>query len=589
MSHSSGKLCVSIAFLLLLALAISSCKRSGEHSIGSGSHRMLSGRVESTKNPQVASYTIAPSAPADVSIDVNDGSQPGFSTWARRAAGNGAPVTILVAGMRANTRYALRARVHYLDGADVEDTVHWFKTGALPKWASKVKLSVAEAPGAVPEPGLELVNSSVGPYGQAFVTDLKGNILWAYDMPDNQSKRWINFLRWKDRILERAERLLHIGTDAAPSLDPLTVTARREAAAPAMKEAKFSSNLQIVNPVKQLPNGDMLLAIGLPSQSLLVGPLPSGAHSMLREIDLTGKTVRELTVDTLNKKLLAAGYTRLRLQTFHHDVEVLPNGHWIVLANHYRPGTHPVQDQTDIFGDVLIDLDANLNPVWVWDTFDHLDIHRRPMWSSDWTHGNAVIYSPDDGNLIFSMRSQSWIVKIDYRNGKGDGRILWRLGRDGDFRLLDGRNPTDWQYAQHYPFLMGVHSAGVFRLTMMDNGDQRIMPNERPCAEKQADAAGQPLCYTTVPVFEIDEKAMTARIVTRKVFPVAEYSIWGGSADPLPNGDMEAALSSQRAPNTSLLVEYSPAHANQEVWRMQVKGFLVYRARRITSIYPGQR
>ena len=84
-------------------------------------------------------------------------------------------------------------------------------------------------------------------------------------------------------------------------------------------------------------------------------------------------------------------------------------------------------------------------PVWLWNEFDHLDITRRPYMYPDWTHTNAILYSSSDGNLIISIRHQNWLVKVDYTNGAGTGDILWHLGYQGDFTLLnaDGtRTPT---------------------------------------------------------------------------------------------------------------------------------------------------
>jgi len=43
-------------------------------------------------------------------------------------------------------------------------------------------------------------------------------------------------------------------------------------------------------------------------------------------------------------------------------------------------------------GDVIIDLDANHNPVWAWNEFNHMDINRQPFGYPDWTHTNAVIF-----------------------------------------------------------------------------------------------------------------------------------------------------------------------------------------------------
>ena len=113
--------------------------------------------------------------------------------------------------------------------------------------------------------------------------------------------------------------------------------------------------------------------------------------------------------------------------------------------------TQQVISGTTVTGDVIIDLDQNHKPVWLWNEFDHLDVNRQPMGFPDWTHTNAVIYSADDGNLIISIRHQNWLVKIDYANGTGAGDILWKLGYQGDFTLVGGTDPTDWFYAQHGP------------------------------------------------------------------------------------------------------------------------------------------
>ena len=106
-------------------------------------------------------------------------------------------------------------------------------------------------------------------------------------------------------------------------------------------------------------------------------------------------------------------------------------------------------------------------PVWAWNEFNHLDTNRRPYMYPDWTHTNAILYSPTDGNLIISIRHQNWLVKIPYENGTGSGNAVWKLGAvlPGDtgadianFTLLnaDGTpdtNATDWFFAAARPFL----------------------------------------------------------------------------------------------------------------------------------------
>jgi hypothetical protein len=139
----------------------------------------------------------------------------------------------------------------------------------------------------------------------------------------------------------------------------------------------------------------------------------------------------------------AAGFDFLP-SYFHHDFALLPDGHVILLTNFTRnftdlpgyPGT------TAVLGDGIVDLDENWNPVWAWNSFDYLDVNRHLFGLPDWTHGNALVYSAADGNLLLSMRHQSWVLKIDYNNGAGAGDILWKLGYQGDFAMTQGDIPT---------------------------------------------------------------------------------------------------------------------------------------------------
>jgi hypothetical protein len=94
---------------------------------------------------------------------------------------------------------------------------------------------------------------------------------------------------------------------------------------------------------------------------------------------------------------------------------VLLNGHWLCLVNSTKPFTDlpGYPGVTPVLGDALVDLDTNLQPVWVWNSFDHLDVNRHPYLFPDWTHSNAIAYSADDGNLLLSIRHQNWVIKID--------------------------------------------------------------------------------------------------------------------------------------------------------------------------------
>jgi hypothetical protein len=239
---------------------------------------------------------------------------------------------------------------------------------------------------------------------------------------------------------------------------------------------------------------------------------------------------------------------------------------------------------TTVLGDVIVDLDENLRPVWVWNEFNHLDPNYHPYAFPDWTHTNAIVYSKDDGNVLVSIRHMNWVLKINYADGAGDGRILWRLGQRGDFTLKGGTDPTDWEYAQHAPAFFSPNTSGVFSLGVMDNGDDRIFPAGVTCG-----SAGAPPClYTTIPIWQIDEGAKTATVKFQQKLPANLYSNFGGSVNPLANGNVEYDLcGSGGFGGGSDVFEVTQESTPQTVWTMHVNSTNVYRGFRIPSLYPG--
>ncbi len=328
-----------------------------------------------------------------------------------------------------------------------------------------------------PQPGIELNTAVAGPAQGLYATDLNGNVIWTYPFSDE---------------------VLNAG----------------------------------INGAKLLPNGDIVVDFGASSEAPLSGPIPSTLPIAIREIDLAGNTVRQVTLADVNKGLAAAGFN-VTLTDFHHDIEPLPNGHLLVMANTLKSVTlNGASSPTNVLGDVVVDLDQNWKPVWIWNEFDHLDVNRHPMGFPDWTHSNAIIYSSDDGNFIVSIRHQNWLVKVNYANGTGNGDIIWRLGEGGDFKLVGGTDPTDWFYAQHGPHFVGKSNAGIFSLVLMDNGDDRQFPAGVVCG-----SAGAPAClYSTIPEMQINESTMTATLTFHQIVPPTLYSSFGGNAEPLQNG-----------------------------------------------------
>ncbi len=486
------------------------------------------GQLTPTTNPQVVAYSIYLPAPGEASIQFGPQVNSGLSTWSQPTPSPyGGMVQIYVAGMLAKTRYYMHAEVKLANGVTFQDVEHAFTTGTPPDTAA---LEVSTANGLQPQPGIELFDTLV-PYkpAQAFATDLQGNVLWTYSYP--------------------------------------------------------GSTLDAVQPIQLLPNGHFLVLISFFSSvsSSVASNLPSGTIDVVREVDLAGNTIRELTMANLSQSLAAQGYN-FNLKGFHHDVIALPNGHLVILANLTKTFTNlpGIPGTTEAFGDLLIDVDENFKPTWVWNTFDHLDINRHPFGFPDWTHGNALLYSADDHNLLFSSRHESWIMKIDYQDGQGSGNILWRLGPDGDFKLVGGTDPTDWFYAQHGPTYFTPNTSVVFQLGVMDNGNDRQFPPGVTCG-----SAGAPPChYSTAPVLQVDEVAMTATILSNYTPPANFYSYFGGDVTLLPNGHIQADFCAKQGGSTIQEIDQSSGTA-QVVWQVTTPGSNQYRALRLPSLYPG--
>ena len=300
----------------------------------------------------------------------------------------------------------------------------------------------------------------------------------------------------------------------------------------------------------------------------LTRPLPGGsffvlvedqsrgdADQYLREIDLAGNIILETNAARVNEQLQALG--RPSMTSFHHEALRLANGNILVLAATERlltnvQGPGPV----DVIGDMIIELNEDLEVRWVWDAFQHMDVTRKAILdekctpglggcsvfrlapiANDWLHGNSLSLTPD-GNILYSARHQDWVVKIHYGSGYGSGAVIWRLGPEGDFRMLS-QDPWPWFSHQHDAAI--VSRGMLSRLLVFDNG------NTRQTVQDDAHSRGQ--------LIELDESTRTATLVLNA--DLGAYALALGSAQLLGNGSYHFNLG-WTPDNRSEALEYGP-------------------------------
>jgi arylsulfate sulfotransferase len=487
--------------------------------------------IEQTSNPLVAQYDIPVQGPAQTWVEFGPDTKYGRQTSQVSTDSGSSIVTILVAGMQPSAVYHMRAHTNFADGNTWVDQDRTFKTGPLP------------------DPKTQSGSATNGPLQatgtiQVVTPDVAG------------------------------------GSTPAPGVELLSLNPPANVQQLAVVATDLKGNViwfcpQTASPAKLMPNGHFMLNTG----------------TDLLEVDLACNVIRDVSVDHVNQLLQAGGYDftippNLGLpggSPFHHDMLFLPNGHWIALCQIAKSfdNLQGYSGTTKVAGDALVDIDPQGDVVWAWSAFDHLDVNRHPYFPlPDWTHGNALVYTPD-GNLLLSMRAQSWILKIDYRNGTGSGDILWRLGEGGDFTITGG-NPSQWFYAQHYPNLLSTNGS-LMTLAVYDDGNFRVDSNGVQCQS----SATAPACYTRATIFQVDESTSVATLLWQDL--PGFFNFWGGSIGILSNGDVEFANSANNPSDStaSSILEVTHTTNPQVVWQMNITGENAYRGYRMPSLYPG--
>lgn len=304
---------------------------------------------------------------------------------------------------------------------------------------------------------------------------------------------------------------------------------------------------------------------------------------VLREIDLAGNVVRETHARRVSRQLLAIDEDPIG--SFHHEALRLPNGHTLVLASVERLMSDVQGEGTvNIYGEMVIDLDENFQVSWVWNSFDHLDVTREailgqvctqgggdggcpPLFlaeeANDWLHANSINYVPEDGSILISLRHQDWVIKVNYDDGNGDGSVIWRLGKEGDFAFISEDPNDEWPWFSHQ------HDARFQgdELVVYDNGNTRVELGPG------GNSRGQ--------VLLIDEEKMEAHV---RSYDLGSYAFALGSSEKLRNGNyhfLNGIISSEEG-GYSESIEVSPDGQFQFMFSSEGG---VYRSHRMKTLY----
>ena len=241
-----------------------------------------------------------------------------------------------------------------------------------------------------------------------------------------------------------------------------------------------------------------------------------------------------------------------------HDMEPLPNGHFLLVT--YRVRRHVdltpyggAADGAVVDGEIQ-ELNRAGRVVWAWNSKDHIGIGENGGWWHqqyrvlpdgtrvfDYFHLNAV--TPDGDGLIVSGRHVDAVYRID----RATGDVDWKLG--GTRRPESLRVTGDT--GSHETF-SGQHDA-----RLLPDGTLTVYDNHTP---------GDPRAVR----FRIDAAKHTAHLLEQVREPALDWSPAEGSARRLPGGDWVVSWGA-----TPLLEELRAT--NDPTWRLTLEKGQSYR------------
>jgi hypothetical protein len=213
-----------------------------------------------------------------------------------------------------------------------------------------------------------------------------------------------------------------------------------------------------------------------------------------------------------------------------HDVQMLPNGDFLVIAfrtvccTNLSSWGSGFPSNAQIRDNLIEEITPAGHVVQRWSTLSHINpvVDTRPPWYS-WTplgkppiydvfHANSVSYS--NGHVLVSYRYLNAVYDINWSNGA----ILWKVG---------GRKVPRSLKVQNDPvFSAGGSFCGQHDARDLGNGTITVYDDQTGCHRAPRGVA-----------YSIDTTAGTATLVSSITDPLAPQAGCCGSARLLPGGD----------------------------------------------------
>jgi hypothetical protein len=224
------------------------------------------------------------------------------------------------------------------------------------------------------------------------------------------------------------------------------------------------------------------------------------------EIDSNGNVLRRIDLRNLKKPLIA-----------HHDLRMDEKGNiYFIYRDPIKYSMEGLNKDTvdTLWGDGVAEINKEgkvINKWSSWDGWDIKDDPKLPKFAYDRFHLNSL-YIDTDGNYIVSSPIENQVWKIN----KKSGEIMWKLGKNGDFKMP----PKDYFAFQH-----NAHINRNGNLMVFNNGDTTPLNSTKPHEKTQ------------IISFKVDTVNWKAKKVADVYLPKDKYTSRMGSADLLPNGN----------------------------------------------------